>query len=138
MKALTLIRPWDQAIVRPDIGKDIENRDWRPPRSMLGQRIAIHAGRKFDWEGQRFIYHRSGVSLQPDDCPAGHIVGTAVIADVVEFSGSPWFFGRYGLKLTHRVQLRTPLACTGALGFWTVPDELEARILNELRLVGAL
>lgn len=46
MRALTLIQPWARAIV--SWGKRVENRTWTPPASLLGQRIAIHAGRKWD------------------------------------------------------------------------------------------
>lgn len=129
MKAITLIRPWDQAVVRADIGKDIENRTWKPWRSLIGQRIAIHAGRKFDRQGQRFIQQASGIFLPEDDCPSGVIVGTAVLAEVVEFSGSKWFFGPLGWRLRSVVQLPEPVPCKGAQGLWDVPDD--ARVLVE-------
>lgn len=38
---LTLWQPMASAI--PLLGKRVENRPWAPPRSILGQRIAIHA-----------------------------------------------------------------------------------------------
>lgn len=43
MKALTLLNPWAQAIAY--WGKDVENRTWAPPASLVGERIAIHAGK---------------------------------------------------------------------------------------------
>ena len=43
MKALTLTCPWAHAVAY--WGKPIENRTWRPPRELFGQRLAIHAGR---------------------------------------------------------------------------------------------
>lgn len=43
MKALTLHPEWAHAIAHLD--KRVENRDWRPPASLIGQRIAIHAGK---------------------------------------------------------------------------------------------
>jgi len=42
MKALTLKQPWAWAVAHA--GKDVENRTWKPPASVIGQRIAIHAG----------------------------------------------------------------------------------------------
>lgn len=42
MKALTVYQPWATLIM---IGaKPYEFRGWKPPRSVIGQRIAIHAG----------------------------------------------------------------------------------------------
>lgn len=49
MKALTLWRPWPRAIF--DLGKDIENRTWAPPDSLIGHWLAIHAGQKVDGHG---------------------------------------------------------------------------------------
>lgn len=42
MQALTLWPEWIPAITR--LGKDIENRPWEPPQSLLGKRFALHAG----------------------------------------------------------------------------------------------
>lgn len=43
MKALTLTCPWGPAIAHWD--KRVENRTWSPPESLIGQRLAIHAGK---------------------------------------------------------------------------------------------
>ena len=43
MKAITLYPEWAWAICR--LGKQVENRTWRPPANLLGERIAIHAGK---------------------------------------------------------------------------------------------
>ena len=42
MKALTIWQPWATLIAGG--AKPYEFRGWRPPRSIIGQRIAIHAG----------------------------------------------------------------------------------------------
>lgn len=42
MKAITIWQPWASLIVAG--AKPYEFRGWRPPRSFIGQRIAIHAG----------------------------------------------------------------------------------------------
>ena len=44
MKALTLHQPWASLIA--DGRKTIETRSWPPPRTLVGERIAIHAGRQ--------------------------------------------------------------------------------------------
>jgi hypothetical protein len=41
MKALTIWQPWASLIVAG--AKPFEFRGWRPPRSLIGQRIVIHA-----------------------------------------------------------------------------------------------
>jgi len=42
MKALTVWQPWASLILAG--AKPYEFRGWRPPRALIGQRIAIHAG----------------------------------------------------------------------------------------------
>jgi hypothetical protein len=46
MKALTIYPEFAWAIV--NLGKDVENRPWMFPEKMIGQDIAIHAGKLFD------------------------------------------------------------------------------------------
>lgn len=53
MKALTLQQPWAFAIF--ELGKDVENRTWAPPAAIIGQRIAIHAGKKHDQRGDNAL-----------------------------------------------------------------------------------
>lgn len=50
MKAITIWPEWCWAILR--LGKNIENRTWKPPRSVaVGDQIAIHAGVAFGGAG---------------------------------------------------------------------------------------
>lgn len=44
MKALTIWPEWMWAIA--NLGKDVENRGYLPPKTIRGQRIALHAGKK--------------------------------------------------------------------------------------------
>ena len=46
MKAITLHQPWASLIA--DGRKTIETRSWAPPRTLIGERIAIHAGWQID------------------------------------------------------------------------------------------
>ena len=43
MLALTIHQPWASAIVLGP--KRVENRTWRPPATLVGQRLAVHAGK---------------------------------------------------------------------------------------------
>lgn len=55
MKALTIWQPWASLIVAG--AKPFEFRGWRPPRSVIGQRIVIHAAaRRPDFQECRRLY----------------------------------------------------------------------------------
>ena len=149
MKGLTLIRPWDFAMLH---GKDVENRKWAPWPEAIGQRIALHAGSKYDAHAETFIRAR-GVDL-PDQSLSipGQIVGVTTVAGWVskdaEGSGlfgflyggnitsdeaqaaleSRWFMGPFGWVVRDTVALATPVACKGALGLWRLPLAVEALV----------
>lgn len=56
MKALTIWQPWASLIVAG--AKPYEFRGWRFPRSLVGQRVVIHAAaRKIDREEARDLFH---------------------------------------------------------------------------------
>jgi hypothetical protein len=78
MRALTVKQPWASLIASGE--KRIENRSWRPPAELIGQRIAIHAGASWDKRGETFTAARKG------ELPQGRVVCTAVIDRVVEAS----------------------------------------------------
>ncbi len=142
MRALTIYASWAHAIVRHT--KSVENREWEPPRAMLGQRIAIHAGKTLDAAGLDAIERIDGVRVDPKDVPRSAIVGVATLAGWFRNDrqyrmaagglprprdlGSPWFVGSVGLVLEERVWLPEPVHCRGMLGFWAVPDDVEAAV----------
>jgi len=56
MRALTVWQPWASLIIAG--AKPYEFRGWRTPRSMIGQRIVIHAAsRKLDAVETRMLFH---------------------------------------------------------------------------------
>ena len=117
MKALSIQQPWAWAILT--LGKDIENRDWKPTNPGLRFRgpVLIHTGLKRDRDGDAWL--RSQGASVPDDLPLGGIVGKVTIADVVTASDSPWFLGPYGFVLRDPLMLPfCPLK--GMLGFFAV------------------
>jgi len=148
--AITLTRPWAaMCTIGP---KDIENRDWTPPPGMVGQRVAIHAGLKFDyadWELCKELMQKLGIEwwdnrpLMALNSVASAIVGTAVIAGVVDkdvpgsgtrtdaipnAATSPWFFGRYGWLLTERQAIAAPVPVRGYQKLWHMPDDVAAAV----------
>ena len=84
MKALTLHQPWASLIAHGV--KSIETRSWAPPQSLLGQRIAIHAGKTRVVSGRLHTATLSAIlelyGIGWDDrIPLGAIVATALLAD---------------------------------------------------------
>ena len=146
--ALSVYAPWAFAILH--LGKTIENRSLRGanrngfPRRFLGE-FWIHASL---WPGgsQRPLnanqqhelkdefqsaFARSGhtkesfrvVTLGEVDAMRGHIVGRATVTGYVEQSDSPWYAaGSLGIVLANPVALARPVAASGALGWWRVPE----------------
>lgn len=149
MKALTLWRPWPWAIFRA--GKPLENRTWLPPESMIGERIAIHAGKQWDSEGASWIIDMLLVSnlARWDEIAASHgagcIIGTVVIGGIGGASNGLWVIrrrgnwtgdktagwwavGPYCWLLCDPVELPEPIPCRGARRLWEVPADVEAEI----------
>ena len=83
MKAITLHQPWASLIA--DGRKTIETRSWPPPRALVGERIAIHAGRKVDMPLSEKWFPGESV-------PRGSIVCTARIVEIacVKSGLEPW------------------------------------------------
>jgi hypothetical protein len=102
MKALTIWQPWASLIVAG--AKPYEFRGWRPPRSIIGQRIAIHAGARpirrdevlvllnqlYDTRyGQSCLHAPLALPLlelakqnpKADALPLSHVLGTAIIGE---------------------------------------------------------
>jgi hypothetical protein len=149
MVALTLIQPWAWAIAVA--GKRLENRSWRPPRKLWGQRIAIHAGLKFD-EDSALALLAMGHTVPPG-VGLGAIVATARVLGVVhrEADGGmavescceepptwaiskkslEWFAGPFGWILDDVRVLREPVHCKGKQGLWTVPAEVKRQVLAQ-------
>lgn len=120
--ALTLKQPWADGIMYH--GKDIENRAYPPPADLIGQRIAIHAGKTDDELGASFIEDLGYTLRDPQHWTRGAIVATAVVTGVVRQSNSPWFMGPYGWQLADVRPLNSPLPCRGYRKLWPLPQQL--------------
>lgn len=127
MRALTLWRPWTDAILYG--GKDVENRTWAPPSSVIGELIALHAGKHYDIEGAEWMEDDLGLYVPPAD--ADSPVGIVGVARITGFRRqdpdcSPWAFSDYHWMLADVKALSRPVWCRGALGLWRLPSHLEA------------
>lgn len=155
MKGLTLFRPWDHAILSTRPGrKDVENRTRPCPTSVLGEEIAIHAGKTYsigDWGWP------TGIAVPRREVCATGIRGVArvlgfldmraprepriAIADrscsfwaIGEYDAArhrlsqlhldPWWSGPVGILLGRRTAIEA-IPCNGAMGWWTVPVDVE-------------
>jgi len=137
MKALSIRAPWWWYILHA--GKDIENRDW--PTRIRG-RVLIHASK---WWNQREVAEdiqtANQMQFQANPCraqhlfpaaamsgilrdPCGCLVGSVEIVDCAAQHSSPWFVGDYGFVLRNPEAFVKPVPFKGALGFFSVSDEL--------------
>ena len=145
MRALSL-QPWASLVVSGP--KNIENRSWHLPKAMLGETWLVHASARLDkgeLESARRMLEKlceadESLMQMPDaatflasDLPRGGIIGivrsTACLCPETwnpEESArfSPWWFSdQHGFVLEDRHPLPF-VPCKGALGFWTVPDDV--------------
>ena len=131
--AITLWQPWAQVLVEG--AKTVENRDWAPPRWLYGRRIAIHAGKTWDDEGEEFC-RENGCD---DDIIArarqnlGGIVGGARLVGYRTSDPDnelfPWFCGPVGWEFVDRRSCAF-VPCRGYQRLWQIP----AAVLETLRL----
>jgi hypothetical protein len=144
-------------------GKRIENRTWKPPASIIGQRIAIHGGKVPVAKAYRVevanilneLAHRHGPPkgfmktgggfMGIDQFVTPGIVATVVIDRYVEFGiddiceQDPWFDkqpGNIGWVLRDVIVLPKPVPCRGAQGLWNVPDDVLAEIKKASDQIG--
>lgn len=154
MKAMTLTNPWC-GLVASGI-KLIENR----PRKIVkqadfGKPFALHASREID----DAVYSRIRTIAPELDTDSEWYrlsrVTSAVIAVATidrELYGWTedgireheatlrmqlgdqyrWLFGPVGYVLRDVRALPAPVPCKGALGFWTLPEDIERKVLDQL------
>lgn len=123
MRVLTVHQPWAWAIIHG--GKDVENRTWKPKLGPMGERIAIHAGRKYDSDALK-ARHWSVAGLKypfPLTWSLGAIIGTVLVESWSQ--GGPLFSewcdpgeGLYHWHLVDPIPLTVPIPCRGHQGLW--------------------
>lgn len=146
---LTLHQPWAHWMATGV--KRIENRDWPPPKWMVGRHIALHAGKTYDDDGAAFIAETFPELVPPATYEHGAVIAVAKIEAVITrrppgweqqlLASEPalrpedlrWFFGAFGWLLVDAVQIE-PVPCRGMQKLWNLPDPvLEQVRANWLR-----
>ena len=139
MKAITLHQPWASLIAEGR--KKFETRSWPPPEKLIGERIAIHAGKQVHWE---LVYKWFGEGTK--DLPAGAVICTAVIIrafqiankKIVNIKGPPvsprtrpplddygdYSPGRWVWQLGKVAALAEPVRARGQQKFWAWQPQL--------------
>lgn len=141
MNALTLKHPWAVAI--RDWGKPVENRTWKPPRSLIGQWFAIHGGvvpkgRARD-EAFTDLMSLIGQGLAPRNVPTADAIVPGILCvvrldrvvqpgDDDPIVSSPWFTGPYGWVLSDVVPMPEPIPCSGRQGLWPLLEDVLAKV----------
>ena len=160
MRALTLTNPW-AGLVASGI-KLVENRPRSMiKRSDFGKPFAIHASREIDASVYGRIVEIAPELVDPHLGPGvgkwyqlsrikSAVIAVATIDRVLDplacgiDPSDPdasaaldedqrrWFFGPIGYVLRDVRALATPVLCKGALGFWTLPDDVAAKVEAQL------
>jgi len=150
--ALSVHLPWSYLIVKG--WKDIENRTWQPPPSVIGTVIAIHATKRMpSTQVIRFIqehikawrdsFGRLGLSepllkgeltiptLPELDRMRGAILGTVRVTGWgKDMFKNPWYEGPVAWTQREARALMTPIPCKGKQGLWQVPGEIAEEVLK--------
>lgn len=145
MKAISLNRPWPWAVCHAPAPKRIENRSYRP-RSVLGDQVALHAGRRWDDVTAAAFAGAWPASFPqaPSDHPLG-IVGVARVVGWIDVPGnategevsdddlhSRWLNGPIGWVLRDVVALPTPVPTPGRLGLWSLPTDVAMQVREQI------
>lgn len=118
MKAISIRQPWIWAILH--LGKPVENRTWA---TRIRERVMLHASKKYDHEGAKWIEENFGVA-PPDqhNCPRGGFVGSVEIVDCVDKMDSKWFTGPFGFVLKDPIEV-VYQESKGRLGFFNTDNQ---------------
>lgn len=134
---LTIIQPWAAAIAHGP--KRIENRKWKPTNRVLGEFLAIHAGKQVDtsMNTEHFIWDKQECTFGKDAIVTSAIIAVAVIDGFVKESPDPWFFGPWGWVLRDVVAIE-PVPCSGKQGLWTLPPHVYEAVQSNYRFALAI
>lgn len=130
-RGLSLSRPWPFTFTNGELGKRIENRPFKPPRTVLVDRagrlpvrLALHASQTYSLPGRDKIREIAGIS-PPDDAASPHSIIFATclvyghVCDPARLGAQArWFLGPYAWLLDEFIVLDEPVPCIGGQGLW--------------------
>ena len=145
IRAITLWQPWSSFIA--DGLKTIETRQHNHFEPLVGERIAIHAGKK--WDPNAFeifdcpVYRGKGMPPEAmmriygkKNVPLGAIVCTAIVAKHERLRSEHQWAAcipirrgdvLYGLFLEDIQKLETPIPACGSQGIWHFEGDLDLK-----------
>ena len=144
MRALSLRQPWLYCIT--EHGKRIENRTWKAPDHIIGQRIALHASAAKHGKEWRAVAELTGIWVPWSAVVTGAITATAVVAgqfrsgwepDELDLEQQKWVMGPWCWILKDVVKLDEPIPAKGMLGLWRVPEQEASWIRPSLERRGS-
>ena len=141
VKAITLHQPWASLVAKG--AKTVETRSWQPPEGLIGQRIAIHAGKQqagsTSEEFELAVMGHLGVNWR-DELPAGAVVATALLAEAVQTAGDGkdaptreealfgnYAAGRWMWQLRNVKLVEPPVLATGRQRVWSLKPAKKSR-----------
>lgn len=83
---ISIRQPWAWAILHA--GKDVENRNWRFSRELIGKQVLLHSSRQVDADAVGMLRH-AGFDV-PEDLLCGGIVGVMEFSGITRTSSSRW------------------------------------------------
>ncbi len=129
MKAISIQRPWPEAIMRRE--KPIECRNWA---TKYRGRILIHVALK-PWA--LYLFNESYYEV------SGALIGTVELVRIKEYYGKNSFFNdtqlhlipmgnhtKFGWFLKNPIRFKEPIPYRGQLGLFEVPDEIVEKPVN--------
>jgi hypothetical protein len=135
MRAWPLNQPHAQLVV--DGIKAVETRP-RPTRTLVGERVAIHANLSHAWDHRRSDWPFSEYDLS--GCAYGALIGTVIVTDCIrmtaayvrfmreswprEFALGDYAVGRWAFALKGARRFEEPVPWRGSQGVFMVPDDL--------------
>jgi len=139
MKAISLHRPWAQWVA---LGlKTVETRTHDRFKGLVGQRIAIHAAQKWDYDWKIKVADYGKLDLFPgfegDPIWRPGLLCMVFVSDGKQIPAEPFYHvmdvnrlalcdirGRYCLLLNDLKVLEKPIPWKGGRGIFNVPDEV--------------
>lgn len=146
MRALTIHQPWAAAIAYGT--KRVENRTWPAPRWIIGQTIAIHAGKKPQlasrppsgeaWPGPPYRMHLGAV-IAVATVTGCHLSPNGTTCQLPPGPRcSPWAVsGQYHWLLDDVRPLADPVPIGGAQSLWPLPAAVLAAVEAQLARAAA-